>query len=534
MKCQFITPIFLLGILNVLSCIPPLVLAEENKELSKRGGLRGGLRTEDNRREEVKTRAHKFHERFDIVKNNRHLRSLNELFEGDIVPDYNTILEDYGPDVVEELIEDGILDPLPDDDGLVYNSVMDRRWSIRVDDVVHVPYDLDSDYTPSAITSIRSNIKELGDRIQVVKFVPRTSETDYILVKPIRGCSSNVGKQGGEQRVSLTGYCIYNKGVTQHEFLHALGLFHEQSRPDRDNYVMINDENIRDGKEHNFEKKTISQTLGNEYDYGSVMHYPTNAFSKNGQDTIVPIRPLENKIIGQRTEADDQDIIDIRLLYQCISGPRSLSDYNTDHCTDDCKCWKDEIGCNGNNNACQGSLICSINRCIDGNNNGNGNGNGNGNNNGNGNGNGTGEIGIGLPKSTKMMRIKNLCLSVNKNKDNNVTVWGCNNLGLYQKWIYNDQTQKFQSLMKGANLCLEWDYWKKKNNKNNVSAKQCVDGKWNQKWFLDTTLEKSKFMIREYGPKGKCLTMTWSKADGNNIVLEDQCTFKVNQRFSFQ
>jgi hypothetical protein len=37
MKCQFITPIFLLGILNVLSCIPPLVLAEENKELSKRG-----------------------------------------------------------------------------------------------------------------------------------------------------------------------------------------------------------------------------------------------------------------------------------------------------------------------------------------------------------------------------------------------------------------------------------------------------------------------------------------------------------------
>lgn len=72
------------------------------------------------------------------------------------------------------------------------------------------------------------------------------------------------------------------------------------------------------GKEYNFEKldATEADTLGVQYDYGSVMHYSKYAFTKNGNPTIMPIRPTGSEI-GQREGLSDHDVERITKLYGC-------------------------------------------------------------------------------------------------------------------------------------------------------------------------------------------------------------------------
>lgn len=66
-------------------------------------------------------------------------------------------------------------------------------------------------------------------------------------------CWSYVGRFGGTQIVSLQPpdekgpNCLGSEGRAIHELLHALGIFHEQSRADRDKFVKIHLENVIPG-----------------------------------------------------------------------------------------------------------------------------------------------------------------------------------------------------------------------------------------------------------------------------------------------
>ena len=64
-----------------------------------------------------------------------------------------------------------------------------------------------------------------------------------------------------------------------------------------------------------------SRTFGLPYDYASLMHYDADAFSINGEPTIVP-KKAGVVFINNAKKLDDQifselDIKTIRILYDC-------------------------------------------------------------------------------------------------------------------------------------------------------------------------------------------------------------------------
>ncbi|NXJ61072.1 MEP1B protein, partial [Rostratula benghalensis] len=155
-----------------------------------------------------------------------------------------------------------------------------------------------------------------------IDFKPWAGEKNYISVFKGSGCWSSVGnRQQGLQQLSIGANCD-GIGTIQHEFLHALGFWHEQSRSDRDDYVSIIWDRIQAGKEHNFNKydDKTSDSLNVPYDYTSVMHYSKTAFRNGTEPTIVTNIPDFMDVIGQRMDFSDYDIQKLNQLYNCSSS----------------------------------------------------------------------------------------------------------------------------------------------------------------------------------------------------------------------
>jgi hypothetical protein len=200
------------------------------------------------------------------------------------------------------------------------------RWSGGV-----VPFVMSSGLSSTMQTRINDAIThwELNTDID---FTPRTTQTAYVEFVTSTGCSSHVGRQGTRQTINLAATC--STGNIIHEIGHAVGLWHEQSREDRDSHVTINVQNIQSGKEHNFAKHVTDGFDIGSYDFVSIMHYPCAAFSVNGQNTITPINPpagvsctaAGTNRIGQRIALSVGDLAAVKTLYppDPFAGPHSL------------------------------------------------------------------------------------------------------------------------------------------------------------------------------------------------------------------
>lgn len=147
----------------------------------------------------------------------------------------------------------------------------------------------------------------------VTKGKPANRTPNYVKFRTGSGCSSYVGMIGGAQDINLATGC--STGNTIHEICHALGIYHEQSRIDRDNYVIINFDNITSGRENNFAK--VSSSYAADYtatlDFGSIMMYSSFAFSNNGLPTITRLDGSTYSV--QRDALSSDDISTINTMY---------------------------------------------------------------------------------------------------------------------------------------------------------------------------------------------------------------------------
>ncbi|CAF0748921.1 unnamed protein product [Adineta steineri] len=201
-----------------------------------------------------------------------------------------------------------------------------------------VPYEILPGYASTQQAFIIATMQKMERLIAVnnykcIQFRPRiASDIYYITIVNGQGCASYVGQNTGvtmARTVTLQHPGCIGEAHIMHELLHALGFYHEQSRPDRDDYVRINYANIQYGMINNFDKytNTAVDTQNTPYDYKSVMHYEKNTFSVNGLPTIEPL--VSNVSIGQRDNMSLIDIQEVRLFYNCSAIGTTLPPIST-------------------------------------------------------------------------------------------------------------------------------------------------------------------------------------------------------------
>ncbi|XP_037824847.1 seminal metalloprotease 1-like [Lucilia sericata] len=199
------------------------------------------------------------------------------------------------------------------------NGVTDvlKTWPLGM-----VYYKIDEVFNADQISYIQQAMATI-ESVSCIRFLEAGNDTrDYInITGTAHGCYATVGYTGFKQTLNLHVNDLdkgcFIKGKIMHELLHALGFYHQHSAPNRDEYIWVMLDNVQDKYKHFFRKQSekFVTDFGVEYDYESVMHYSSTAFTKNGLATIIPLK--SDVEIGQRKGISFKDILKLNLMYDC-------------------------------------------------------------------------------------------------------------------------------------------------------------------------------------------------------------------------
>jgi hypothetical protein len=199
-----------------------------------------------------------------------------------------------------------------------------------------VPYIIDEHYgTPKRILEA---IDHWHAKTKNVRFVPYVAEdppryANWVRFVPAGHtvCQADVGKQSaGEQLVLLGRNCLVPQVI--HELGHVVGLFHEQSRQDRDKFLKIDAGNIESGQRYNFDVNlAVENSPKLTFDYDSIMLYPPLAFAKlNSTEPTMRRKDFPDNLKfglyvpglgGIATELSKDDVKTIEQIYETQAKP---------------------------------------------------------------------------------------------------------------------------------------------------------------------------------------------------------------------
>ncbi len=158
-----------------------------------------------------------------------------------------------------------------------------------------------------------------------VRCVRRSNERQYLNFRNVSPCNTEVGMGDGVRTMNMGGCML--RGQLVHEIGHAFGLLHEHQRSDRDRYIAVNYDRVV--SEYRFAYEVISSSNNvTSYDFMSIMHYPPNSYSRNGEYIMTPRAGYEEfaDTMGATvfremvpTESDGQAMASI---YGSVSRPR--------------------------------------------------------------------------------------------------------------------------------------------------------------------------------------------------------------------
>ncbi len=177
-----------------------------------------------------------------------------------------------------------------------------------------VRYYINGGFSTAQVNQIVSAANTVASKTDVCFERIYSPSGNYVNVVTGAGCSSYVGMTGGGQALTLASNC--GLAATKHEFLHAAGMWHEQSRYDRNSHIVIYYNNITSGLEYNFNTQSNASNYG-AYDVNSIMHYNSYAFSKNGQPTILK---LNGGTIPYINYMSSGDVATINAMYSTCGG----------------------------------------------------------------------------------------------------------------------------------------------------------------------------------------------------------------------